>query len=356
MAVNADFMSDPLLTQPLLTNRFKLPQRPSDPARDAILLTGGTGFVGTYCVGEIMRQNPNVHVFAVVRGGKKWRLASREMPQSVLGSELSEEDPADFNPVYGHELPKGWSARCTALDGDCAMGDPDNGISLFNLTAEDLETVARRCFAVIHLACCTSYVTPYTEKRKWAVAFNTLCGFCTDNDIALHYLGGTGRNVYAGLSESEIDPESLFSNGYFRLKYVQHEVINRYVNEAGLRATAYDVPYIFGAPETGGQFPGLHYEPLRIIAIFAATGMRISMPWDTVTVDVLCNLMVKNALHGERASYFRVFDCDWVTEEMMAVEMERRGYKTKLYPKKEFSKERSRKGCPRRPWIATSRP
>lgn len=115
-----------------------------------------------------------------------------------------------------------------------------------------------------------------------------------------------------------------------------------------MQETAYDVPYIFGSPETGGQFPGLHYEPLRIIAIFAATGMRIEMPWDTVTVDVLCSLMVRNALHGERASYFRVFDCDWVTEEMMAVEMERRGYKTKLYPKKEFLQRALAKGMPQK--------
>jgi len=348
MAVNCDFMSDALLTQPLLQNRFKLSQNSGGPPRDAILLTGGTGFVGTYCVGEIMRQNPDVHVFAVVRGGKKWRLASREFPQSVQGSELSEEDPADFNPVYGHELPKGWASRCTALDGDCAAGNPDDGISLFNLSSEDLETVARRCFAVIHLACCTSYVTSYAEKRKWAVAFNTLCGFCLDNEIAMHYLGGTGRNIYADIKDpSEIDPESLFSNGYFRLKYVQHEIINRYC-KAGMQGTAYDVPYIFGAPETGGQFPGLHYEPLRILAIFAATGMRIHMPWDTVTVDVLCNLMVKNALHGERSNYFRVFDSAWVTEEMMGIELERRGYKTKLYPKAEFLRRALEQGMPQR--------
>lgn len=359
------FLNDPLLTQPLLLNRQKLQRtetdsvepkgkivylaqkhKPAGPPRDAILLTGGTGFVGTYMLGEIMRQNPDVHVFAVVRGGKKWRLASREFPQSVLGSELGEEDPADFNPVYGHELPKGWSARCTALDGDCAAGDPNNGISLFNLSPEDLETVARRCFAVIHLACCTSYVTSYAEKRKWAVAFNTLCGFCTDNDMSIHYLGGTGRTMYNDVkTEADINEESLFSNGYFRLKHVQHKILNRYI-DAGLQGTAYDVPYIFGAPETGGQFPGLHYEPLRIIAIFAATGLRLDMPWDTVTVDVLCNLMVRNALHGERSNYFRVFDQTHVNEAIMDAELVRRGYKTELYPKEEFLRLALARGMP----------
>merc|ERR1740123_830914 len=104
-------MNDPLLTQPLLTGLSSQVHNASDSQRDAILLTGGTGFVGTYCIGEIMRQNPDVHVFAVVRGGKKWRLASQEFPKSVAGSELGEEDPADFNPVYGHELPKGWPRK-----------------------------------------------------------------------------------------------------------------------------------------------------------------------------------------------------------------------------------------------------
>jgi hypothetical protein len=129
---------------------------------------------------------------------------------------------------------------------------------------------------------------------------------------------------------------------------VQHEVINRYINEAGLRATAYDVPYIFGAPETGGQFPGLHYEPLRMVAIFAATGMRIDIPWDTVTVDVLCNLMVKNALQGTNSSYFRVFDSAFVEERMMGDELERRGYKTELVSLAEFRRRALAKGMPKK--------
>jgi len=351
------FLNDPLLTQPLMLSGPQI-RNASDPQRDAILLTGGTGFVGTYCIGEIMRQNPGVHVFAVVRGGKKWRLASQEFPRSVAGSELGEEPAEEFNPVYGHELPKGWAARCTALDGDCSAGDLENGIALFNLCAEDLETIRRRCFACIHLACSTSYVNLYTENRKWAVAFNTLCGFCTDNNIAVHYLGGTGRGVYENVTDpSEINEESLFSNGYFRLKHVQHQIIKRYIN-AGMRGTAYDVPYIFGAPETGGQYPGLHYEPIRILAIFAATGMRLEMPWDTVTVDVLCNLMVKKALEdggasaitcsNGRQSYYRVFDEAWVTEAMMGEELKRRGFKTELYSKDEFIARALAKGMPKK--------
>jgi len=343
------FMNDSLLTAPLLKGRYKMRRGPSAPPRDAILLTGGTGFIGTYCLGEIMRQNPDVHIFAVVRGGKKWRLASREFPQSVMGSELGEENPADFNPVYGHELPKGWSSRCTALDGDCAAGDPDNGIPMFKLSPEDLETIAQRCFAVIHLACETSYVAKYADNRRWAVAFNALCGFCMDNDIAMHYLGGTGRNVYAGVKPEEINEESLYSNGYFRLKYVQHKMINRYI-DAGLQGTAYDVPYVFGAPETGGQYPGLHYEPIRILAIFAATGLRFDYGgYDTITVDVLCNLMVKNALHGERSRYFRVFDPDYVSEAMMGDELAARGYKTELcHSQEEFFAKALKKGMPKR--------
>lgn len=83
------------------------------------------------------------------------------------------------------------------------------------------------------------------------------------------------------------------------------------------------------------------------------------MPWDTVTVDVLSNLMVRNALEdggastiacstSGRQSYFRVFDEAYVTEAMMGDELARRGFETKLYSKEEFLARALAKGMPKK--------
>jgi len=87
--------------------------------------------------------------------------------------------------------------------------------------------------------------------------------------------------------------------------------------------------------------------------------MRLEMPWDTVTVDVLCNLMVKNALEdggassitcstNGRQSYYRVFDEAYVTEAMMGEELAKRGFKTELYSKEEFVARALAKGMPKK--------
>jgi len=338
------FMRDPLLKNPLPVNKWSR----SGAKRDAVLLTGGTGFVGTYMLRVLLLRDPSVHIFCVVRGGNKARLASQSFPQSIVEDETHTlEEKAEFDPVYGHKLPSGWSKRVTALNGDCGKSSP-----LFGLSKSDLHTVAERCYAVIHLACETSYVAPYSEMRHWAVTFNELCGMCVDLDMKLHYLGGLGHNVYKDLKPGDKElEESLYSNGYFRLKWVQHHLLERYFEQTSLQGCSYDVPYIFGAPETGGQFPGLHYEPIRFSAIFAAAGLCYDCGgFDTITVDVLCEMMGYNVLQGiTEPRFMRIFDREYVSIDILQAELERRGYALeRCASREEFIKRATARGIPKK--------
>lgn len=338
------FMRDPLLTEPLPLGKYK---KVAGAKRDSILLTGGTGFTGTFMLRVLLQMDPSVHVFCVVRGGNKARLASQSFPQSIVEDETHTlEEKAEFDPVYGHKLPDGWSARVTALNGDCGKSEP----TLFGLKQSDVDIITDRCYAVIHLACETSYVAPYKEMRHWAESFNAICGMCVDLDMKLHYLGGLGHNVYRDLTPEDMElDESLYSNGYFRLKWVQHHLMERFFKQSSLQGCAYDVPYIFGAPETGGQFPGLHYEPIRFSAIFAAAGLCYDCGgFDTITVDVLCRMMAYNVLNGiTHPRFMRIFDKEYVSIEILQAELARRGYPTeRCWSREEFIRRASARGIP----------
>ena len=160
-----DPAADPLVTD------FRAPKCTSydhgDRSRDAVLITGATGFVGTHLISHLLRSEPDIHIFCVVRSKSSGKIL-REAARLQLAM-------PDFE------------ARTTILSGDCKLGN-------LGLAPETWKDLGGRVRHVFHLAANSSFVVPFDVLRKqWMPSFLGLIAWCAANSVAFHAVGSVGR-------------------------------------------------------------------------------------------------------------------------------------------------------------------
>eukprot|EP00966_Prymnesium_polylepis_P335819 7391155-Prymnesium_polylepis.1 len=157
---------------PYLTS-YELPARCRPPAaagQTALLITGGTGFVGVHLIDHLLRTTTR-RLFVLVRAksaGKIQREAAR----------------------YSLSLP-GFDERVTLLDGDCKRAD-------LGLDEAQWAELAGSLGAVFHLAANSSFIATFEVLRgEWMPSFVRLLEFCGANGVAFHMVGSVGRFAVA---------------------------------------------------------------------------------------------------------------------------------------------------------------
>lgn len=223
-------------------------QRAELPAteRVTVLLTGATGFLGSYLVQELLARQEVEKVIAVVRS-KDPKLAMQRVKNTCLAYGIWQDT---------------WEQRLHCIAGD--LEQPQ-----FGLSDDQWSTLANEVSLIVHNGARVHWVVPYSSLRKSNVLSTCeaikLCAVGRPKQFAFvsstsvlnddEYLRRSDESINnggPGLSESD-DLETSrtgLGNGYGQSKWAS-EYITRRAGERGLNGCIIRPGYVTGDPETG---------------------------------------------------------------------------------------------------------
>nr|VFK41660.1 MAG: amino acid adenylation domain-containing protein/thioester reductase domain-containing protein [Candidatus Kentron sp. TC] len=203
--------------------------RVKNPGR--VLVTGATGFLGIYLVGELLRRTRAV-IWCFVRGKNQQEAENR------LEAALIEHDQAM----------DGWRQRVKVVKGDLKQ-------ARLGLTEELFQELTDKIDVIYHNGAEVNHVYPYRELRKANVegTKEILRLACAGRGKPVHYvstigvLAGEMKNIQ---EDSELNADGLIDNGYVRSKWVAEKLVWEAGNR-GLPVAVYRPDRIGGHSETG---------------------------------------------------------------------------------------------------------
>ncbi|MFF2832337.1 amino acid adenylation domain-containing protein [Cellulosimicrobium cellulans] len=266
-----------------------LPDAPARPAGhaagDRVLLTGATGFFGSYLLRELLASTDAV-VECVVRA-------------TDTASARRRIDEAQEK--YGHgRLPA--TDRIAVLPGD--LSAPHLG-----LAEDDFDALARRTDRIYHSAAHVNFVYPYEWLRPANVdGTRTLAELALRaGRVPVHYvstialLSGAGSAGTRFITESDpVQDVERISMGYPESKWVAEKILERAARQ-GVPVSVYR-PYEI----TGSLADGRWNTDAAIVAFFKAivdmgTAPDAALPLDFVPADYLARALVHLAEHTPSA-------------------------------------------------------
>ncbi|MEV4512628.1 amino acid adenylation domain-containing protein [Dactylosporangium sp. NPDC049525] len=255
------------------------PARAAGEAGQDILLTGASGFVGSYLLRELLRLT-DARIHCLVRALDPGQAAHRiQAAQTRYG--LGEVPPARVVPVVG-----------------------DLAQPLLGLPPEDFEHYAGTLGLIIHSAAYVNFTYPYADLAKVTVhgvkELIRLAGHRRGIPVhavsSLAVLAGFGAaGVPAVTEDTPLDfPEHLYM-GYTETKWVAEELL-RGAAAAGLPVSIYR-PYEVSGDLTDGAW-NLENATCALLRLIVDVGVApdIDLPLDLVPVDVLAAQIVHIAL------------------------------------------------------------
>lgn len=246
----------------------------------AVLLTGATGFVGSFLLGEILEAT-GADVFCLVRAADAE--AGRRRIEKAL------RDAGMYRPEF--------AARIRVVLGDLEAPRLGLDSSTYDELATQVETV-------LHSGTRVSFVEPYESLRSTNVlGTKEIIEFCAEYGKALHYVSTLA--VYDPSRWSEPIPEAWLStdcpelpSGYGQSKWVAERLVTRAM-EAGLRASIYRPGRISGHSGTGAWTD----DDLACVMLGACSGVRrvpdLEMVVDLAPVDFVARAIVSSMARGE---------------------------------------------------------
>jgi nucleoside-diphosphate-sugar epimerase len=213
-----------------------------DGVRATVLLTGGTGFVGSHLATGLMRDG--VHVVFL----------TRDKPGTPAAQRVREVMR------WHHQLD---DSRYSVASGDITR-------PCFGLPAEDYQLLAARCSEIWHCASETTFL----EKRRPLLELVNLDGTRHVLDFAGHsdarmvnYVSTSycvGRR--AGRCEERLLPQDEFHNPYEETKHRAEMMLAQWCQDTGVPFLIYRPSIVAGDSLTGRTmlFNGMYY-PLRVI-------------------------------------------------------------------------------------------
>ncbi|MGW1980745.1 non-ribosomal peptide synthetase [Streptomyces sp. NPDC001889] len=205
---------------------------PASPER--VLLTGGTGFLGTFLLAEVLRTT-DATVHCLVRacdaptGAKRLRAA-------LDGYGLWHDDFTD---------------RIAAVPGDLTR-------QRLGLTADTFDRLARRVDAVYHAGAAVNLAHSYEQLRAANVhgTAEVLRLAALHRTVPLHHISTVG--VHSGRAPGggpvpptePLPPAASLRNGYAQSKWAAETLLER-ARERGLPVSVYRPSRIWGASDTG---------------------------------------------------------------------------------------------------------
>lgn len=262
-----------------------IPSRPVKAAGDRVLLTGATGFFGSYLLRELLAHTDAV-VECVVRA-----------PDAVSAQRRIDE----AQEKYGHGRLAA-TERIEALPADLAA--PRLGLG-----ADDFDALARRTRRIYHSAAHVNFVYPYEWLRPANVdGTRTLAELALRGGrVPVHYvstialLSGAGSAGARFITESDpVDDVERISMGYPESKWVAEKILER-ATQQGVPVSIYR-PYEI----TGRLGDGWWNTDAAIVAFFKAivdmgAAPDAALPLDFVPADYLARALVHLAEHTPSA-------------------------------------------------------
>jgi thioester reductase-like protein len=200
----------------------------------AILLTGGTGFLGAFLLAELLAQT-KANIYCLVRS------TDLESGKSRLEKNL------DSYKLWKPEF----SQRIIPVPGDLSQ-------PLMGLTQENFQSLAEQIETIYHNGALLSYVSPYSRLKPINVlGTQEVLRFATQGRIKpTHFISSTAvfeSSAYSRktLTESEPITESKgIYLGYSQTKWVSERLV-AIAGERGLPIVLYRPPLIAGDSQTG---------------------------------------------------------------------------------------------------------
>ena len=262
------------------------------PVRDALLLTGATGFVGMELLAREL-QRPGRTVYALVRADGDEH-ARRRLRETLVA-------------IFGTAEP--YAARVRALAGD--LEAPGLGLDPAT-TAEVAEAVGE----IVHGAASVSFELALERSRAINVEGTRrvleLARRCSASGAGLRrltyvstaYVAGEHRGVFR---EDDLDVGQRFRNAYEQSKF-EAELVLREARQEGLPITVVRPSIIVGDRFSGwtASFNVLYW-PLRALqrGAYPILPARRASPVDVVSVDYVADAIV--ALHRLAAAAGRTY-------------------------------------------------
>lgn len=243
---------------------------PVDGARDGVLLTGATGFLGAQLLIRYLERTDR-QVYALVRGASD-RDAAARLEQTLLDL---------FGPGHPH------ARRVVAVRGDIAR--PGLGLG-----RRRRDALAERVGEIVHCAASVSFAMGLREARainvqgtarmlELARRAQTRGGLRRFTYVSTAYVAGEHAGCF---SEDDLDVGQRFRNAYERSKFEAETMLERW--RGRLPLTVVRPSIVVGERDTGwtSSFNVLYW-PLRAFSrgSYVAVPGRGEAPVDVVSVD-----------------------------------------------------------------------
>lgn len=205
-----------------------------DVPMKTVFFTGGTGYVGSFLVAELLDQT-NVKIFCLVRGATKSE-ASLSIKRNLVKNGIWKDE---------------YESRLEYILGD--INEP-----LFGLKKGDFDDLSRKIDTIIHCAAKVNWVYPYEQLKQSNVFSTQTVMELAVNDrprpIQVHFISTLGVIMSSGYpkgvpiyEDNELSHSEGLLNGYEQTKYVGDKMIWKGIKERGIPASIYRPALITGS-------------------------------------------------------------------------------------------------------------
>ncbi|MER6989184.1 thioester reductase domain-containing protein [Saccharopolyspora hirsuta] len=283
-----------------------------------VLLTGATGFLGSFLLRDLLRRT-SARVHCLVRGANDQEAADR-LRRAIEWYET------------GVDLD-----RVEIVRGD--LGEPGLG-----LTAEAFDELARTADVVFHAGANVNWIYPYPELKQVNVGGTEevlrLAG--RHRTVPVHYVSSTG--VYAqppGAHVTELDPAGppeALSNGYRQSKWVAEGMIEL-ARQRGIPVSVYRVDSISGDRERGAcQTQDFVWLSVRGMLQAGAAPAGAAFGFHPTPVDFVSGAIVALSRRPESlGETYNVSNPDTLTFAQVVDQLRDLGYQLAELPPEEWS-------------------
>ncbi|MEU2826388.1 thioester reductase domain-containing protein [Streptomyces bacillaris] len=207
-------------------------ERTADPR--SVLLTGATGFLGSFLLRELLRTT-TARIHCLVRGADEADARSRLM-SAAQWYETGEDLDLD---------------RIEIVVGDLA-------VPALGLDEETFDALARTVDVVYHIGANVNWLYPYEALRPANIAGTeeVLRLAARHRTVPVHYVSSTGVYAHEAVEghrvsvEEPIGPPELLSNGYRQTKWVAEGIIG-IARSRGIPVSVYRVDVVSGDQARG---------------------------------------------------------------------------------------------------------
>nr|VFJ86437.1 MAG: amino acid adenylation domain-containing protein/thioester reductase domain-containing protein [Candidatus Kentron sp. LFY] len=289
------------------------------------LITGATGFLGVYLIGELLKQTKAV-IWCLVRG------ENHQEAEKRLETALVEHDQAI----------DGWQQRVKVVTGDLKQ-------QRLGLTEETFREFSDKIDVIYHNGTEVNHMYPYHELRKANVegTKEVLKLACTGRKKPVHYVSTAG--VFTGTGQpiredSRLISDGLVENGYIQSKWVAENLIWEAGNR-GLPVAVYRPDRIGGHSKTGKwNDKDTFYQML-----LACIEWGIFPDWDYVEnvapVDYCAKALVWLSLREQALGRaYHLANSHSLPSNRIASHLRANGFEMRQLPYKEWREEVDRKG------------